>query len=91
MMELYYWKDYQQREIDFVLKYGPQVQQLIQVSAASASHDIDKREYAALLKGSEQLRCNNLLILTWDYEAKETIDKKEIQCIPLWKWLLGFT
>jgi len=90
LIELYYWKDYQQREVDFVLKRGPQVQQLIQVTAASTSHDIDKREYTALFKASEELRCKDLLVITWDYKAKEVIDRKEIQFIPLWKWLIGY-
>jgi hypothetical protein len=89
MMELYYWKDYQQREVDFILKQGPEIQQLIQVTAASEPLTIDKREYTALLKASEELRCKNLLMITWDYEATETREGKEIQFIPLWKWLLS--
>lgn len=89
MMELYYWKDYQQREVDFILKQGPEIQQLIQVTAASEPLTTDKREYTALLKASEELRCKNLLMITWDYEATETREGKEIQFIPLWKWLLS--
>ena len=86
--ELYYWKDHQQREVDFVIKKGKNIEQLIQVTSASEHNQIEKREYTGLLKASEELRCKNLLMITWDYEIKETIDGKEITFIPLWKWLL---
>lgn len=88
LSEIYYWKDYQQKEVDFVLKKGPKVEQLIQAVYASSPDEIDKREYVALIKASKELQCNNLLMITWDYEAKETLDGKKIEFIPLWKWLL---
>ncbi len=88
LSEIYYWKDYQQKEVDFVLKKGPKVEQLIQAVYVSSPDEIDKREYAALLKASKELQCNNLLMITWDYEAKETLDGKKIEFTPLWKWLL---
>jgi predicted AAA+ superfamily ATPase len=28
-------------------------------------------------------------MITWDYEATEPREGKEIQFIPLWKWLLS--
>ncbi len=88
LSEIYYWKDYQQKEVDFVLKKGPKVEQLIQAAYVSSPDEIDKREYVALTKASKELQCNNLLMITWDYEAKETLDGKKIEFIPLWKWLL---
>lgn len=88
LTEIYYWKDYQQKEVDFVLKEGPKVKQLIQVCYTSDPSEIHKREYKSLAKASKELQCDDLLIITWDYEAKETIDEKEITFVPLWKWLL---
>lgn len=82
--EVYYWKDYQQREVDFVLKEGDKVNELVQVSYASGENDINEREVTALVKASKELRCKNLSIITWDYEGE--IEK--IKCKPLWKWLL---
>jgi len=87
--ELYYWKNHQQQEVDFVIKKGKNIEQLIQVTSASESNQIEKREYTGLLKASEELRCKNLLMITWDYEAIETRDGKKIQFLPLWKWLLA--
>jgi len=89
MLEFYYWKDYQQREVDFVVKKGLNVEQLIQVTAASEKNEIEKREYTSLLKASKELRCNNLLMVTWDYESQETIEGKKIIFVPLWKWLIS--
>ena len=86
--EVYYWKDHQHHEVDFVLKKGSRVEQLIQVTAASSSDEIREREFLSLLKASKDLRCDSLVIITWDYEAQETKDGQDIQFIPLWKWLL---
>jgi predicted AAA+ superfamily ATPase len=33
--------------------------------------------------------CNNLMILTWDFEGNETIKGKDI-FLPIWKWLLSW-
>jgi predicted AAA+ superfamily ATPase len=87
-LEVYYWKDHQQREVDFVLKCGPEVQQLIQVTYASDRKEIPERELKSLGRASEALRCKDLLVITWDYEGEERLDGKKIKYIPLWKWLL---
>ncbi|MEM2089149.1 MAG: ATP-binding protein [Thermoproteota archaeon] len=86
--EIYYWKDHQQNEVDFIVKEGHDIKQLIQVTYASDENDVKKREIGSLLKASKELKCNNLLIITWDYEDKIRIDNKVIKLVPLWKWLL---
>jgi uncharacterized protein len=88
LMEIYYWKDYQQHEIDFVVKERLEINQLIQVTYSSSKDEIEKREIRALLKASELLNCKNLLIITWDYEDEIKVNNKTIKCLPLWKWLL---
>lgn len=87
--EIYYWKDYLQHEVDFVIKRGDKIHQLIQISYINSHNDVVEREITALLKGSKALKCKNLLMITWDYEAKEKTKNLEIKYIPLWKWLLG--
>jgi len=89
LMEIFYWKDYQQREVDFVIKEGLKVKQLIQVSYASDRDEINEREIKSLLKASGLLKCKDLLCITWDYEGVEAIERKKIKFVPLWKWLLG--
>ncbi|MEM5832527.1 MAG: ATP-binding protein, partial [Candidatus Aenigmatarchaeota archaeon] len=62
--EIFYWKDYQQNEVDFLIKEGLDMKQLIQVTYASNKDEIDRREIKALIKASELLKCKNLLIIT---------------------------
>jgi hypothetical protein len=86
--EVYYWKDYQQNEVDFVIKEHKKVEQLIQVSYINSKEEIKEREIKALIKASKELRCKNLVIITWDYETEERFEREIIKFIPLWKWLL---
>ena len=86
--EVYYWQDTSQREVDFVLKNGDQIKQLLQVSYDLSAQETRRRETTALLRASKSLRCNNLVIITWDYEGEIKESGKSIKCIPLWKWLL---
>jgi predicted AAA+ superfamily ATPase len=88
-LEIYYWKDYQQNEVDILLKEGAQIRQLIQVTYASSKNDIDEREIKGLVKASDAFMCKDLLIITWDYENMLNIGNKMIKCVPLWKWLLN--
>jgi predicted AAA+ superfamily ATPase len=84
---VFYFKDLQ-NEVDFVVKKGLNVEQLIQVTYASNKDEIERREIRGLLKASELLKCENLLIITWDYEDEVNIENKKIVFKPLWKWLL---
>jgi len=87
--EVYYWKDYTGKEVDFLVKEGPKVKQLIQACYDISDPDTKKRETKSLLKASSELGCNNLLTITWDYEGEEEIKNKRITYKPLWKWLLA--
>jgi predicted AAA+ superfamily ATPase len=96
--EIYYWKDHQQNEVDFVIKEGKDVVQLIQVCYDVEMHKAKEREIKSLLKASKDLRCNNLTIINWDYYGEEEVQnqfergKKSkkfiIKFIPLWRWLI---
>lgn len=88
LLTFYYWKDYNQNEVDFIIKDGLKVKELVQVTYASNKDEIDRRETSSLLKASEVIKCDNLSIITWDYEDNIKIDNNTIKCVPLWKWLL---
>jgi len=85
---VYFYQTPQQHEVDFVLKEGLTVRQLIQVTYASGRDEIESREIKSLIKASNELKCKDLLLITWDYEDELKIDNKTIRCVPLWKWLL---
>lgn len=87
---LFYWKDYHYHyEVDFVIKEGFEVKQLIQVCYDLNNDDTKKREMRALIRASKELKCDNLLVITEDHEGEEKIKGKKISYVPLWKWLLG--
>ncbi len=86
--EIYYWKDYSQHEIDFVIKNGVRVEKLVQVSYANSHDEINEREIKSLISGSKALKCNNLFVISWDYEDEKIIEGKKIKFVPLWKWLM---
>lgn len=88
-LEIYYWKDYRQREVDFVVKEGLKVVQLIQVCFNLDNMETKERETKALLKAMDEFKLNNGLIITEDFEGEEKIKGKKIIYKPLWKWLLG--
>ncbi len=86
-LEMYYWKDPQHREVDFVIKEGPDISQLIQVC-----YDIDEtrtkeRELNSIVRAASELDCSDLLVITWDCENVEVLKGKSIRVVPLWKWL----
>ncbi|MBI2663867.1 ATP-binding protein [Candidatus Woesearchaeota archaeon] len=86
--EIYYWQDTYQNEVDFVVKEGKDIKELIQVCYDTGNYDTKKREVNALLKSGKELKCRKLIVITDDYEAEETRGGRKIKFIPLWKWLL---
>ena len=75
-------------EVDFLVREGLRIKQLIQVCFTVSDRDTKKREIRALLRASDRLRCSDLTVITWDEEAQEVANSKRIKFIPLWKWLL---
>jgi predicted AAA+ superfamily ATPase len=77
------------KEVDFVLKEKEKITQLIQVCYDIEDFNTKKRELNALAKAGIELKCNDMLVITWDYENIEKYKKKKIRFLPLWKWLLS--
>ncbi len=88
LLNVFFFRNKKQNEVDFVVKENLMVKQLVQVSYASSKDEIERREIKSLIKAGEELNCKNLLIITWDYEDELKINEKTIKCMPLWKWLL---
>ena len=86
--EIRYWRSPEGYEVDFVVKEGARVRQLIQVAYSLDEEKTRKREERALVKASRELGCNNLMILTWDEEQEVERDGKRIVYRPVWRWLL---
>lgn len=83
-----YFQTTQKEEVDFLIKNGKKVEQLIQVCYDLSNFMTKDREIKPLLKASEEFKCNNLLILTNSQEEEIKIEGKKIKMMPVWKWLL---
>jgi len=85
---LFYYRTRNDKEIDFVCRQAHQVTELIQVSYEISNPKTLKREVSALTEAAGELRCNNLLLLTWDEEKIIEENNLTIRIVPVWKWLL---
>ena len=87
-IELFYWKDVQHKEVDFVIKDGLDVTSLIQVCWSMRDEKTKNRELRSLQKAMKELKCENALIITEEAEGEEKLNSFMVKTIPLWKWLL---
>ncbi len=92
LLDIYYFKNSQGYEVDFIIKEGNIIKECIQVTFANDFDEVDKREIRALIKAGDFLNCKNLIVITWDYEDVKEISwfgsKGRIKFIPIWKWFL---
>lgn len=90
--KIFYWKNPQGEEVDFVIKDGIRVVELVQVCYDISDPKTKEREIKALLKAGKELKCKKLTLITSDYEMEEKVKwfgiKGKITFVPLWKWLL---
>ena len=86
---IFYWKSENNYEVDFIIRENNKNVQLIQVCYDLTDPKTKERELRGLLKASDELSCDDLVVVTWDYEAKERVKDKEVSFVPLWKWLLS--
>jgi predicted AAA+ superfamily ATPase len=88
---VYYWKNPQQEEVDFVVKQGTRITALIQVCADLQDEKTRSHEIRALLKASRELGCENLLLLSEREDKTQDAEwfgmKGKIRYLPLWRWL----
>jgi predicted AAA+ superfamily ATPase len=86
-LEIYYWK-HENKEVDFVLKEGFLVKQLIQVCWNMDDKKTKEREVNNLLYAIDEFKLKEGTILTEDSEGENIIESKKIRYVPIWKFLL---
>lgn len=87
-LDLFYYKTKNNKEVDFLIREGTKVKQLIQVTYDLSDKKTRQREINSLIEASKELNCKNLVVITYDEEKIETHNKNKITFVPLWKWLL---
>ncbi len=94
-IELYYWRNQQGEEVDFIVKRGTQVVELIQACYSLVREKTGNREIRALLRAGKELACNKLTVLTLREDKEVTHEwfgiKGVITYKPVAKWLLENT
>ena len=84
--EVYYWKG--KGEIDFIVKEGLKIRELLQVCYGLPNEKIKSREIKGLSEAANEFDAKSGKIITEDYYGKEKIGNLEVEFIPLWLWLL---
>ena len=88
---LFYYKTRNDREVDFVVKKGTEVMELIQVCYDVKNPSVEDREIKALIEAKNELKAKKLTVLAWDEKREIEKDGNVIQLRPLWEWLLEGT
>ena len=90
-ISLFYWKSPHNEEVDFIVKENLQISRLIQVCSDISNPKTLKREMRALIKASQELQCDELLLLNDCVDRVETFKwqdvERPIRLMPLWQWL----
>ena len=61
---LFYYRSRNNKETDFVLRHGTHIERLIQVCYDMSNPKTERREVDSLIECAEELKCNNLVIVT---------------------------
>ena len=83
---LFYYRTSNDKEVDFVTRDGRKVTALIQVSYDISKHKTRERELDALVRASEELKCDNLMLITWNVDETVGYKGRSIQIVSLRKW-----
>lgn len=86
--EIFYYRTRNDREVDFALKSGTEITELIQVSYETTNQDVLQREIKALTEAGKELNVDKLSVLTWNEKRSVEKDGMTVHLKPLWEWLL---
>ena len=80
---MFYYHSRNDKEVDFVLRNGNRIERLVQVCYDMSSPKTEKREIESLTECAEELKCSNLIIVT--YNDRRTIEKNgyKIDIVPI--------
>lgn len=79
---LFYYRSRNDKEVDFVLRRGTRIESLVQVCYDMSNAKTEKREVDSIVECAEELKCDNLIIVTSD--DSRLIEKKnyKIKVVP---------
>lgn len=83
---MFYYRTRNDKEIDFVLRENNRVKHLVQVSYEMSSDKTIRRECSALVEAAQELRCNDLYVLTYNETQTIEWDGCTIHVLPVMEW-----
>ena len=86
---LFYQKNRDNTEVDFVTISKDKKLRLIQVSYDISESKTKERELKALSKSAKELNCSELSVVNWSFSGEEEYQGCKIKCISLLEWLRG--
>lgn len=86
--DVYYFKNDDGYEADFVVCKGDKVEEVYQVSYDLTKEKTRAREIRGLLTASKHTRCDNLFLITDVERAEFEQEGKLIKIIPAYEWLI---
>ena len=86
--EVYYYKTENGLEVDFVIRDGTKLSEVIQVTQSLSNAKTKEREVNSLLETLKELKKKEGIILTENDEDEFVVDKKVVKVVPTYKWLL---
>jgi len=87
--EINYWKNIKQEEVDFIIREGLKVKEVIQVAYELNEEKTKQRELKSLILCTKEFNLKEATLINKEIEDKKTIEGIKVNFIPLWKWLLS--
>jgi len=86
--EIFYYKDKNNYEVDFLTKHKNKITNLIQVSYIFKNQETIDREERSLINAMDEFNLGESFIINKDIDEEKKIGRKKIIYKPLWKFLL---
>lgn len=80
---IFYYRSRNDKEVDFVLRKGTHIDKLVQVCYDMSSPKTEKREVDSIVECANELKCNNLFIVTNDDKRVIEKDGYTINVVPI--------
>lgn len=80
---MFYYRSRNDKEVDFVLRKGTQIERLVQVCYDMSSSKTEKREVDSILECAGELKCSNLVIVTNNDKRIIEKDGYKIDVVPI--------
>lgn len=80
---MFYYRSRNDKEVDFVLREGTRILRLVQVCYDISSPKTEKREVDSIVECAGELKCDNLVIVTYNYKCTIEKDGYKIDVVPI--------